>query len=74
MVVGAPHERRPPVLEVDAQAVRGLLAERHGALLAALAANEERLLLEVDGGEREVDRLLRPQPRRVEELEEGAVS
>jgi hypothetical protein len=74
VVVGALRELGPPVLEVDAQAVRGLLSERHGALLAALAADEQRLLLEVDGGEREVDRLLRPQPGRVKELEEGTVS
>src|SRR6185295_8149704 len=42
-----------PILQVDAQAVGGLFAELDGALLAALSADEEGLLLEVDGGQGE---------------------
>ena len=54
--------------------MRGLLAERHRPLLAALAANEDELLLEVDVREVQPDRLGAPQPRGVDELEQGAVA
>ena len=54
--------------------VRRLLAERHRALLAALAADEHELLLEVDVAQVEPDRLRAPQAGRVDELEEGAVA
>ena len=50
--------------------VGGLFAERDDALLAALPADVDELLLEVDVGERQVDRLLRAQPGRVDELEQ----
>ena len=63
-----------PSLEVEPQQVRGLLAERHDALLAALAADVDLLGLELDVGELEPARPPRPQARRVDELEERAVA
>src|SRR5206468_5437432 len=50
------------------------LAERHGALLAALPTDRQALLVEVDVAEIEVDRLAAPQPGRIHELDEGAVT
>src|SRR5688500_5667164 len=72
-VVWAAYQSWTPVLEVEAEPVRGLLAERHDALLLSLAADAHELLLEVDVAEGEVDRLLRAQARRIDELEESAV-
>src|SRR6476469_9524383 len=46
-VIRARRERRPR-REIEAQAVGGFLAERDDALLAALAADVDELLLEVD--------------------------
>ena len=63
-----------PSLEVEPQPVGRLFAERDDPLLAALAAHVDDLLLEVDVGERQVDRLLGAQPGRVDELEERAVA
>jgi Uncharacterized conserved protein (COG2071) len=72
-VVWAAYQSWTPVLEVEAEPVRGLLAERHDPLLLPLAADAHELLLEVDVAEGEVDRLLRAQARRIDELEESAV-
>src|SRR6266511_1757142 len=47
-----------------------LLTEGHGALLASLPVNEDRLLLEIDVGKREVDRLLGAEPGRIDQLED----
>ena len=63
-----------PVSQVARELERGLLAERHDALLAALAADVHGLAVEVDVGEVERDGLLRSAARRVEELEERAVA
>ena len=73
-VVRAGRERRPSRLQVARELERRLLAERDDALLAALAADVHDLAVEVDVAEVERDRLLAPQPRRVEELEQGAVA
>ncbi len=54
--------------------VRGLLAQRHDAFLAALPVDVHGLPLEVDVGEIEPHRFGASQPGRVEELEERAVS
>ena len=62
------------VADVERDPVRGLLAERHDALLVALAVHAHELLLEVDVGEVEEHRLARAQPRRVDELEQRAVA
>ena len=51
-----------------------LLAERDRALLAALAADEHELLLEVDVGEVEPHRLRASQAGGVDELEQGTVA
>ncbi len=69
----APGELRPPVLQVAAQAVGGLLAERDDPFLAALPADVDQFLLEVDVGELEVDGLLRAEPGRVDQLEQCAI-
>jgi uncharacterized protein DUF2071 len=69
----AARERRAPVLEVEAEPVCGLLAERYDPLLLPLAAHAHEFLLEVDVVEREVDRLLGAQASRIDELEKGAV-
>ncbi len=53
---------------------RGLLAQRDGALLPALAAYVHELLFKVDVGEVEVDRLAAAQAGRVDELHERAVA
>ena len=52
--------------------VRRLLAERDDALLAALPADANVLLLEVDVAEVEADRFRASQPGRVDELDESA--
>ena len=62
------------VAQVAGDVVRGLLAERDDALLAALAVDVQRLALEVDVREVEADGLGAPQPRGVEELEQRAVA
>ena len=68
------HELRTCVLQVEPNPVRGLLAERDDSLLVALAPDANRLLLEVDVAEIEVDRLAAAQPGRVDELEQRAVA
>ena len=65
---------RPRLAQVAGDGVRRLLAERHDALLAALAAHAHELLLEVDVAEVEPDRLGAAQPGRVDELDERAVA
>ena len=54
--------------------MRRLFAERHDALLAALAADAHVLLLEVDVREIEPDRLSAAQTGRVDELDESEVA
>ena len=73
-ILGAAGELRTSLADVAAQPVGRLFPERHGSLLAALAADVEQLLLEVDVAEVEVDRLAAPQPRRVDELDQGTVA
>src|SRR5437879_1491320 len=69
-----PHELGPRVAQIAREPPRGLLAERHDALLAALAAHANELLLEVDVREIEVDRLAAAEPGRVDELDQRSVS
>ena len=73
-VLGAACELGPSPVEIEAYAVRGLLAERHDAFLVALAPDVDGLLLEVHVGEVEVDRLLAAQPGRVDELEKRTIA
>src|SRR5207247_9164974 len=56
-VLRSADEARARVLEIAAKPVRGFLAKRHDPLLAALAQDADRLLLEVDVREIEPDRL-----------------
>src|SRR5262249_30034446 len=67
-------ERSAPVTEVARQRGCRLLAERHYALLAALAADEERLLLRVDVREMGGDCLSAAETAGVDELDEGPVA
>ena len=63
------------VAQVARDPVRRLLAERHDAVLRALAvADVDELLLEVDVAEVEPDRLGAAQPGGVDELEQRAVA
>ena len=74
-VVRAGGERGPRLVQVARHPVRRLLAERHDALLAALAvAHVDELLLEVDVGEIEPDGLGAAQAGGVDELDERAVA
>ena len=73
-VVRAARQLRPRLAQVAGDDVRRLLAERHDPLLAALAAHADELLLEVDVGEIEPDRLGAAQAGRVDELDECAVA
>src|SRR5437588_10722738 len=72
-VLRAACERRPRLAHISGHPVRRLLAERHDALLTALPAYADELLLEVHVYEVEVDRLAASQARRVDELDERAV-
>ena len=60
--------------EVAREPEGGLLAQRDGALLAALPAHAHALLVEVDVGEIQVDRLAAAQAGGVDELDERAVA
>src|SRR3954469_13331261 len=73
-VLRAADELWPRLAQVDRDSVRRLFAEWNDALLAALAAHVDELLLEVDVGEVQVDRLLRAQAGRVDELDQGPVA
>ncbi len=74
-VLGAAGEHRARVAQVLRSPERRLLAERDDALLAALAAaNVDQLLLEVDVGEIEADRLGAAEPGGVDDLDERAVA
>ena len=73
-VLRAARQLGPAALELDAQTIGRLLAERDDALLAALAAYVHELLLEVDVGEPEIDGLLGAEPGRVDKLEERTVA
>jgi hypothetical protein len=68
-VLCTPSKLWPSPLEIEPEPVSRFLTERHGALLASLPTNEDGLLLEVDVGEPEVDRLLCAETRRLDELE-----
>src|SRR6266508_4983002 len=70
----ASRERRARVAQVDRHPVGGFLAERHDALLAALATHVHELLLEVDVSEVEPDRLGASEARGVDELDESSVA
>src|SRR5215218_6401654 len=72
--LGSTNEAGPPLAEIERKPVRCLLSERDDALLAALAPHVQRLLLEVDVSEVEVDRLAAAEAGRVDELEQGAVA
>src|SRR6266542_1843587 len=72
-VLGADGELGPPLTQVVRQPVGGLLAERDDALLSALAANVQGLLVEVDVAEVERRRLRAAQSGRIDELDEGPV-
>ena len=65
---------RPRLAQVDREPVRRLFAERDDALLPAFAAHVDELLLEVDVGEVQVDRLLGAQAGGVDELDQGPVT
>src|SRR5262245_52291001 len=69
-----PRERRPRLAQVARDPVGRFLAERDDPFLAALAVHVNRLLVEVDVAEVEVDQLPAAEARRVEELRERAVS
>src|SRR5215207_5678609 len=73
-VLRAARELGTGLADVARQPVRRLLTERHGAFLAALAADVHELLVEVDVGEVEVDRLAASQSGGVDELDQGAVA
>src|SRR5919202_1298896 len=73
-VLRAAHELRTCVAEIEREPVRCFLAEGNDALLPALAAYVQLLLLEVDVREIEIDRLAAAQARGVHELEQRAVS
>ena len=72
-VLGAADELRSRLADVAGEPVRGLLAERDDALLAALAADVDGLLLVVDVHEVEPNGFAAPQSGRVDELEQRAV-
>ena len=65
---------RPAAGEVALERCLGGAAERHDALLPALAGHAQRAGLEADVGEREVARLGGAQAAAVEELEQRAVA
>src|SRR4051794_9218959 len=67
-------EERPPVGEVAAERVRGLVRERDDPLLRALSDHADETPLEVDCSLLERKRLADPQPGAVEELDERAVA
>src|SRR6266516_7123330 len=68
------HELRARLVQIACELQRGLLAERHDALLAALAADVKLLLLEVDVREVEIDGLAASQAGRGAGLQESAVA
>ena len=72
-VARAASEVRTPVAEPAAEPPRGLLADRHEPLLAALATHVHLLPIEVDVGEIEPDGLRRAEATRVDELDERSV-
>ena len=65
---------RPGLAQVAGDGERGELAERHDALLRALAAHPHELLVEVDVAEVETDRLGAPEAGGVDELEDRPVA
>src|SRR4051812_13522535 len=74
-VLRAARELRTRLAEVARDERTRLLAQRHDAVLAALAfAHVDELLLEVDVAEIEMHRLGAAQPGGVDELDEGAVA
>ena len=68
-----PDQLRPPPLEVRAQRLDRLAADRHDPLLGALAAGAQDAGLEVELGQLEADRLRRAQAAGVHRLEQRAV-
>src|SRR6185312_5121162 len=72
-ILGTSGELGSRLADVAGDDVRGLLSERYDTLLAALAPHVDELLLEVDVREVEVDRLLRAEAGRVDELRQPQV-
>src|SRR3954453_9543406 len=60
--------------QVDADRRDRLAAERHDALLAALAAGSQEALVQIDVADLQADRLRSPQTAPVHRLEQGAVA
>ena len=73
-VLGAAHEPGAALAEVELQPVRGLLAERHDAVLAPLAMYVDGFLFEVHVRQVQPYGLRRTKPRRVDELEQRPVA
>src|SRR6185295_16901515 len=69
----AANQRRPRLVEVAREHVRGLLAERHEAFLAALTAHMQLLAVEVDVRQVEPDRFRGAQTGGVDKLYERLV-
>ena len=73
-VLGSAGQLGPGVVQVAPGPGGRLLTKRNEPLLAALAAHVHGLVLEVDVGEIEPDRIGAAQTGRVNELEQGAVA
>src|SRR5918993_1565296 len=73
-IVGTLRQLRSRLAQVPGEDGRRLLAERDDALLPALAAHAHVLLLEVEVGQVERDRLGAAEAGRVDELDERAVA
>ena len=73
-VVRACGQLRSRFVEVLRHEVTGLFPKWDDPLLAALAAHVELLAVEVHVGEIEPDRFRTAQPRRIDELDEGAIT
>src|SRR5882672_2494859 len=77
-----PHEERVilhlpdrrPLTEPGTQGRDGVTSHGHDAHLVALAGDAHGLILEVEIGEPQAGELREPQPRRIEELHDGAVA
>ena len=72
LVVGSDHLRSARA-QIHPDRGDGLAADRYQPLLGALAPRADDAVLEVDVGDLERDRLRRPQPRRVHQLEQRPV-
>ena len=68
------HEPRPAPAEIGDERARGGRADRHQALLGALAAGPQHAGLEVHVADLETDRLRRAEPAGVHQLQQRAVA